>query len=84
MGVLSPAGKEKPLVIKMEEKEGTCNPAKDIEQDAMKIWVLGRNKDTNYMWGVGTVKIKHLRQTSTHTSMSLENTFKTIHFWQCA
>lgn len=37
VGVLSPAGKEKPLVIKMEEKEGTCNPAKDIEQDAMKI-----------------------------------------------
>lgn len=51
VGVLAPAGEENPLVIKEkreEAKEGTCNPVKGTEQDAMTGFEsLGRNKRTS-------------------------------------
>lgn len=50
MGVLAPVGKEKPLVTKMEEKGGTCNPVEDTEQNAVTGFEsLGRNKRTSFL-----------------------------------
>lgn len=50
MGILAPAGKEKPLVTKMEETEGTRNPVEDTEQNAMTGFEsLQRNKRTSFL-----------------------------------
>lgn len=47
VGILAAAGKEKPLVTKMEETEGTRNPVEDTEQNAMTGFEsLRRNKRT--------------------------------------
>lgn len=55
MAFLAPAGEKKPLVIKIEEKEGTCNVVKDTAQDAMtgfessgRIREFKFCEDTNY------------------------------------
>lgn len=50
VGILAPAGKEKPLVTKMEETEGTRNPVEDTEQNAMTGFEsLQRNKKTSFL-----------------------------------